>query len=36
MFKCYGPPTLFMTLSADDLHWTELGMALKNLDYNAA
>ena len=26
MFKCIGPPTLFMTLSADDLHWTELGM----------
>lgn len=23
MFKFLGPPTLFMTLSADDLHWCE-------------
>ncbi|WAR12801.1 hypothetical protein MAR_026981 [Mya arenaria] len=28
MFRCLGPPTLFMTLSADDLHWPELGMLL--------
>ena len=24
MFRSLGPPTLFMTLSADDLHWPEL------------
>lgn len=36
MFKCIGPPTLFMTLSADDLHWTELGMLLQEVNYEAA
>ena len=34
MFKALGPPTLFMTLSADDMHWKELGCLLNNLDYN--
>ena len=28
MFRSLGPPTLFITLSADDLHWPELGMLL--------
>ena len=36
MFRCLGPPTLFMTLSADDLHWPELGMLLDNLSYEEA
>ena len=36
MFRSLGPPTLFMTLSADDLHWPELGMLLENLSYEAA
>ena len=36
MFRCLGPPTLFMTLSADDLHWPELGMLLENLSYAEA
>ena len=36
MFHCLGPPTLFMTLSADDLHWPELGMILENLSYEDA
>ena len=26
--KCLGPPTLFVTLSADDNHWPELKMLL--------
>ncbi|WAQ95118.1 hypothetical protein MAR_007589 [Mya arenaria] len=30
MFRCLGPPTLFMTLSADDLHWPELGMLMRS------
>lgn len=28
MVKCFGPPTIFMTLSVDDCHWTELDMLL--------
>lgn len=36
MFKCIGPPTLFMTLSADDLHWTELGMLLHEVNFKGA
>ena len=36
MFKCLGPPTIFMTLSADDCHWPELGMSLENLGYEEA
>ena len=36
MVRCLGPPTLFITLSADDLHWPELGMLLENLDYHDA
>ena len=30
-FHCLGPPTLFITLSADDLHWPELGMSLEEI-----
>ena len=33
MVRTLGPVTLFMTLSADDLHWPELGMLLDNADY---
>lgn len=36
MFRCLGPPTLFMTLSAGDLHWPELGMCLEGLSYEQA
>jgi hypothetical protein len=36
MFRTIGPPTIFMTLSADDLHWPELGMLLDNLPYEEA
>lgn len=36
MFRCLGPPTLFMTLSADDLHWPELGMSLEDLSFDEA
>ena len=36
MFRCLGPPTLFITLSADDLHWPELGMLLHDLDFDEA
>lgn len=28
MDQCLGPPTIFLTLSADDNHWIELGMCL--------
>ena len=30
----FNPPSLFVTLSADDLHWPELGMALESLSYD--
>lgn len=36
MFRCLGPPTLFMTLSADDLHWPEQGMTLDGLNLEDA
>ena len=36
MVRTLGPSTLFMTLSADDLHWPELGMLLENIDYGTA
>ncbi len=36
MFRSLGPPTIFMTLSADDLHWPELGMLLENISYDEA
>lgn len=36
MLRYLGPPTIFMTLSADDNHWTELGMCLNNLTYEDA
>lgn len=36
MFRSLGPPTLFVTLSADDLHWPELEMAAKNVSYAEA
>lgn len=34
MVKCIGPPTLFVTLSADDCHWPELDMLLTGRTYN--
>ncbi len=34
--KFLGPPTLFVTLSADDLSWPELGMLLRNITYEEA
>ena len=33
MFRALGPTSLFVTLSADDLHLPEMGMALENLSY---
>ncbi|XP_048731467.2 uncharacterized protein LOC125648408 [Ostrea edulis] len=36
IFKSLGPPTLFVTLSADDLHWPELGMTLQNINFKDA
>ena len=36
MLKCLGPPTLFITVSANDLKWTELGMSLEDLSYEEA
>lgn len=35
-FRCLGPPTLFMTLSTDDLHWPEQGMRLEDISFNEA
>ena len=34
--KCLGPPTLFLTLSADDNHWPELIMLLRCCSYEEA
>ena len=34
MVKCIGPPTLFVTLSADDCHWPELDMLLTGRTYS--
>lgn len=34
--KSLGPPTIFLTLSADDLHWPELIMLLMNIPYEEA
>ena len=36
MLKTLGPPTLFVTLSADDCHWPELAMALTNCAFKDA
>lgn len=36
MFRSVGPPTLFVTLSTNDLHWPELGMMLNDLSYDDA
>ena len=36
MLKYIGPPTLFVTVSANDLHWPELGMVLDNITYQDA
>lgn len=36
MFRSLGPPTLFMTLSADDLHWPQVEMTAKNVSYEDA
>lgn len=35
-FKSLGPPTLFITLSANDMHWPELIMSLKSCNYDEA
>jgi len=32
--KSLGPPTLFLTLSADDCHWPELNKLLRGMSYN--
>ena len=34
--RSLGPPTLFMTLSADDMHWPELIMTSKGCSYEEA
>ena len=36
MMQILGPPTLFVTLSADDMHWPELGMLLHGQTYHDA
>lgn len=36
ILKTLGPPSVFMTLSADDMHWPELIMTLKNCSYEEA
>lgn len=36
MFKQLGPPTLFVTLSANDMHWPELIMTLKMCSFEKA
>ncbi|CAC5408743.1 unnamed protein product [Mytilus coruscus] len=36
MFKNLGTPSLFMTLSANDMHWTEVIMTLKQCSYEEA
>jgi len=36
MFKQLGPPSLFVTLSANDMHWPELIMTLKKCTYEEA
>lgn len=36
MFRSIGPPTILLTLSADDLHLSELAMLLENVNYNDA
>lgn len=33
MIKCLGPPTIFLTLSANDNHWPELAMMYTGLSY---
>ena len=34
--RCLGPPTLFVTLSADDNYWPELKLLLQNITYEEA
>lgn len=36
MFKCLGPPSLFVTLSANDMHWPDLIMSLDCCSYEKA
>lgn len=36
MFKTLGPPSLFVTLSANDMHWPDLIMTLNNCTYKEA
>lgn len=33
MFECLGPPSLFVTLSANDKHWPDLTMSLDCCSY---
>lgn len=36
IFKCLGPPSLFVTLSANDMHWPDLIMSLDCCSYEKA
>ena len=36
MFKSLGPPSVFITLSANDMHWPDLIMTLKKCSYSEA
>ena len=36
MFKTLGPPSLFVTLSANDMHWPELIMTMDHCTYEEA
>lgn len=36
MFKCLGPPSLFVTLSANDKHWPDLIMSMDCCSYEKA
>lgn len=36
MVRCLVPPPIFLTLPADDNHWTKLGICFKNLTYEEA
>ena len=35
-FKSLGPPTLFVTLSANGMHWPQVIMTLQDCTYNEA
>lgn len=36
MFKAHGPSNIFMTLSADDLHWPEWSMTINGVSFDEA